>query len=214
MQNSWVWLPLHIHTIAYSPQESVKQEVTSSEKAEVSLVVNTRTRLMTTMKQCTIKPLNFHWTEHLAPRKRGNVHQMNAWTNTLRLCSWCWGAKTTRNKEKVHVCILQGGVSVDGKTSGGMWGGVRGVMMIREKFRPVKVSLLPIVLLIKAAPAPVLIEGLSLSCSPSLFLSLSLLLFLSPSSSFSWQLVCEGRGGKAYRAHIASAVIKRQPHSN
>lgn len=115
----------------------------------------------------------------------------------------------------MHVCILLGGVSGDGETNGGMWGGVRGVMMIREKFRPVKVSLLPIVLLIKAVPAPVLIEGLSLSCSP-LFISLSLLLFLSPSSSFSWQLVCErgGEGGEAYRTHIASAVIKRQPHSN
>lgn len=151
-----------------------------------------------------IKPLNSHWTEHSSPRKR-----QHAPIEQTR-CDWCWGTKTTRNKEEVHVCILQGGVSGDGETSGGMWGGVRGVMMIREKFRPVKVSLLPIVLLIKAAPAPVLIEGLSLSCSP---LFISLLLFLSLSSSFSWQLVCEGRGG-GYRAHIASAVIKRQPHSN
>lgn len=38
-----------------------------------------------------------------------------------------------------------------------------GGLTIREKFRPVKVSFLPIVLLIKTAPAPELIEGLSLS---------------------------------------------------
>lgn len=37
----------------------------------------------------------------------------------------------------------------------------RGGLTIREKFRPVKVSFLPIVLLIKTAPAPELIEELS-----------------------------------------------------
>lgn len=37
----------------------------------------------------------------------------------------------------------------------------RGGSTIREKFRPVKVSFLPIVLLIKTAPAPELIEELS-----------------------------------------------------
>lgn len=41
-----------------------------------------------------------------------------------------------------------------------------GGLTIREKFRPVKVSFLPIVLLIKTAPAPELIEGLSLSLTP------------------------------------------------
>lgn len=46
-------------------------------------------------------------------------------------------------------------------------GGGGGALTIREKFRPVKVSFLPIVLLIKTAPAPELIEGLS----PSLTLS-------------------------------------------
>lgn len=46
-------------------------------------------------------------------------------------------------------------------------GGVKGgLTTIREKFRPVKVSFLPIVLLIKTAPAPELIEGLSLSLTP------------------------------------------------
>lgn len=44
------------------------------------------------------------------------------------------------------------------------WGGW--VVTIRKKFRPVKVSLLPIVLLIKEASAPVLIERLSLSLNP------------------------------------------------
>lgn len=48
---------------------------------------------------------------------------------------------------------------VDGWREGGGGGG----LTIREKFRPVKVSFLPIVLLIKTAPAPELIEGLSLS---------------------------------------------------
>lgn len=67
-------------------------------------------------------------------------------------------------------------------------GGGEGGLTIREKFRPVKVSFLPIVLLIKTAPAPELIEGLSLS----------LTLSPNPSSSpppspvlLTRQLVCE-----------------------
>lgn len=83
-----------------------------------------------------------------------------------------------KNKREVHVWVW-GVVSGDG----GLWGG--GGLTIREKFRPVKVSLLPIVLLIKTAPAPVLIEGLSLARSPSLLLSR--------------QLVCEE---KAYHTNI------------
>ena len=54
----------------------------------------------------------------------------------------------------------------EGGREGGMGGG-RGGLTIREKFRPVKVSFLPIVLLIKTAPAPELIEGLSLSLTLS-----------------------------------------------
>lgn len=69
-----------------------------------------------------------------------------------------------------------GDVSGDGETRGGQGGwmegrgeereGDKGGLTIREKFRPVKVSFLPIVLLIKTAPAPELIEGLSLPYSP------------------------------------------------
>lgn len=53
------------------------------------------------------------------------------------------------------------------KSEGGGGGGGEGGLTIREKFRPVKVSFLPIVLLIKTAPAPELIEGLSLSLTLS-----------------------------------------------
>lgn len=56
---------------------------------------------------------------------------------------------------------------VDGWREGGRTGEERGSSTIREKFRPVKVSFLPIVLLIKTAPAPELIEGLSLSLTLS-----------------------------------------------
>lgn len=62
---------------------------------------------------------------------------------------------------------------VDGWREGGgrvgRGGGGGGGLTIREKFRPVKVSFLPIVLLIKTAPAPELIEGLSLSLTPPSF---------------------------------------------
>lgn len=53
-----------------------------------------------------------------------------------------------------------------GGRRGGRGGGRGGGLTIREKFRAVKVSFLPIVLLIKTAPAPELIEGLSLSLTP------------------------------------------------
>lgn len=57
---------------------------------------------------------------------------------------------------------------MDGGREGGRKGRWRrGGLTIREKFRPVKVSFLPIVLLIKTAPAPELIEGLSLSLTLS-----------------------------------------------
>ena len=62
-------------------------------------------------------------------------------------------------------------------------GGGGGGLTIREKFRPVKVSFLPIVLLIKTAPAPELIEELSLS--------LTLTPLPHPSASLTRQLVCE-----------------------
>lgn len=55
---------------------------------------------------------------------------------------------------------------MEGGREGGRDGG-RGGLTIREKFRLVKVSFLPIVLLIKTAPAPELIEGLSLSLTLS-----------------------------------------------
>lgn len=78
---------------------------------------------------------------------------------------WGWG-------------LLVGLLVGDGETRGGEGGwmeggreagreGGRGGLTIREKFRPVKVSFLPIVLLIKTAPAPELIEGLSLSLTLS-----------------------------------------------
>lgn len=87
-----------------------------------------------------------------------------------------------------------------------------GGLTIREKFRPVKVSFLPIVLLIKTAPAPELIEGLSLSLtlpppsSPS----------SSPSSSsLSRQLVCEEeRKRRAVSVQHHGASINQPPRSN
>lgn len=88
----------------------------------------------------------------------------------------------------------------------------RGGLTIREKFRPVKVSFLPIVLLIKTAPAPELIEGLSLSLtlpppsSPS---------FSSSSSSLSRQLVCEEeRKRRAVSVQHHGASINQPPRSN
>lgn len=139
---------------------------------------------MQTIPESQIKCF-FHRTEHSVPRglwKRW--HTPNECKN--KHTPDAEGPKQQETRKKCIVHSL-GGVSGDGETSGGMWGGVwGGVMTIREKFRPVKVSLLPIVLLIKAVPAPVLIEGLSLFCSP--FLSFS----LSFSFSFSWQLVCRG----------------------
>lgn len=73
---------------------------------------------------------------------------------------------------KEGACDVSGAGETRGGQGGWMeergeeWEGDKGGLTIREKFRLVKVSFLPIVLLIKTAPAPKLIEGLSLPYSP------------------------------------------------
>lgn len=115
-----------------------------------------------------------------------------------------------RNNEKKETEEEEVGVvRSDGEKRGeGGWmeGGGTGGLTIREKFRPVKVSFLPIVLLIKTAPAPELIEGLSLSLPPPP---------LHPSASLSQQLVCEEeRKRRAVSVQHHGATINQPPRSN
>lgn len=54
--------------------------------------------------------------------ERGDIHQTNARTNTLLML---WGQNN--KKQGRSACLhSSGGVSGDGETGGGMWGGVRG----------------------------------------------------------------------------------------